>query len=57
MHKRNLVFLDTETTGLDPEKHEIIEIGGVIVRQIFENSNQPAFEVLEEFEYKVERLS
>lgn len=27
----NLLFLDLETTGLDPEKHEVIELAGMLV--------------------------
>lgn len=27
---KKLVFIDTETTGLDPDKHEIIELGVII---------------------------
>lgn len=27
---KKLVFIDTETTGLDPDKHEIIELGAII---------------------------
>lgn len=30
--KRPIVFLDTETTGLEYDKHEIIEIAGVSMR-------------------------
>ncbi len=45
-------FLDTETTGLDPEKHEIIEIGCVLV-QLKNTNGENVFEVIEEFEYKV----
>jgi DNA polymerase III alpha subunit (gram-positive type) len=52
MHKRYLAFLDTETTGLDPAIHEIIEIGGVIVKQIL-TDGKVTFEVVDEFEYKV----
>jgi len=29
--KRNLVFVDIETTGLEVERHEIIEIGAIVV--------------------------
>ena len=28
----NLVFVDTETTGLDPIRHEIIEIGIIVIK-------------------------
>lgn len=53
MKKRNLAFIDLETTGLDPEKHEIIEIGGIIVKQIHHENGQSELEVLEEFVMKV----
>lgn len=33
MKKHNLAFVDTETTGLDFDKHEIISIGCVIASQ------------------------
>jgi len=52
MKKHNLAFIDLETTGLDPEKHEIIEIGCLIVEQIEENGER-VFKVKEEFEIKV----
>ncbi|MBP6883721.1 MAG: 3'-5' exonuclease [Candidatus Pacebacteria bacterium] len=45
MRKHNLAFIDIETTGLDITKHEIIEIGCVIV--------SPGLEVIEEFELKI----
>lgn len=48
-----MAFIDLETTGLDPERHEIIEIGVIIVRQTFTADNQAVFEVIEELEYKV----
>ena len=45
MKKHNLAFIDIETTGLSPLKHEIIEIGCVLV--------SPDLKVLEEFELKI----
>ncbi len=53
MKRHNLAFIDLETTGLDPRKHEIIEIGGLIVKQIPEAGRGPALEVISEFEFKV----
>ena len=53
MRKRNLAFIDLETTGLDPDRHEIIEVGGIIVRQSVGPNGERLFEVIEEFEYKV----
>ena len=51
MKKHNLAFVDVETTGLDPEKHEIIELALVLVRQKGDKGNE--FEVIEEFEIKI----
>ncbi len=50
--KQNLAFVDIETTGLDPDKNEIISIGCVLVSQDWTKSS-PAFETLEEFELKI----
>jgi len=51
MKEQNLAFIDTETTGLKINKHEVIEIGCVLVRQ-------DTLEVIEEFDIKIkpERL-
>jgi DNA polymerase-3 subunit epsilon len=46
MKKRPLLFLDLETTGLNPGTHEITEIGAVLV-------SQPDFEVIKTYEAKV----
>jgi DNA polymerase-3 subunit epsilon len=48
MKKNNLLFLDVETTGFDPIKNEIIEIGAVLVAQ-----TDKGLEVLEEIDIKV----
>jgi DNA polymerase III alpha subunit (gram-positive type) len=53
MKKHNLVFLDLETTGLNPEMHEIIEIGCIIARQKDRVGKGPEIEKIEEFEIKV----
>ncbi|OGI92423.1 hypothetical protein A2933_00480 [Candidatus Nomurabacteria bacterium RIFCSPLOWO2_01_FULL_46_18] len=45
MKKHNLAFIDVEMTGLNPAKHEIIELGAVITT--------PELEVLEEFDIKI----
>lgn len=44
--KRHLVFIDLETTGLDVTKHEIVEIGCMIV-------NGDNFQIVEEYSAKV----
>lgn len=49
MKRFNLAFIDLETTGLDPEKHEIIEIGALIVKQ-------PELKIIDELDIKVKPL-
>lgn len=46
MKNHTLAFIDIETTGLLVEKHEIIEIGCVLVRQ-------NPFEIIDEFDIKI----
>lgn len=53
MKKHNLAFIDTETTGLDFDKHEIIELGCVIVAQTWEEGKPPSFEIVEELDLKI----
>jgi DNA polymerase-3 subunit epsilon len=51
MKKHNLAFVDIETTGLDSEKHEIIELAFVLVKQLGDKGQE--FEVIEEMEFKI----
>lgn len=51
MKNRNLAFIDVETTGLSLDKHEIIEIGCVLVSQ--DDNDESSFKKLEEFEMKI----
>jgi DNA polymerase-3 subunit epsilon len=51
MRKHNLAFIDVETTGTDPEKHEIIELGVVLVKQLGEDGTN--FEVMGEIDLKI----
>ena len=53
MKTHNLAFIDLETTGLDVERHEIIEIGCIIARQIPNEEKGPDVEIIEEFEIKI----
>lgn len=46
LRSRNLIFIDLETTGFSPQKHEILEIGAVKV----EHKNP--FNIIEEFCFK-----
>lgn len=48
-----LAFIDTETTGLDIQKHEIIEIGCVLVMQRTLENKSLEYEILEEFDIKI----
>ncbi|OHA59443.1 MAG: hypothetical protein A2589_01085 [Candidatus Vogelbacteria bacterium RIFOXYD1_FULL_46_19] len=55
MKKHNLAFIDVETTGFDPERHEIIELGCVVAKQSESTDNQGAkLQVLHELEYKIQ---
>ncbi len=58
MKKHSLAFIDLETTGLDPEKHEIIEIGCLIARQVAQPDGKQGakVEVIEDFEIKVKPI-
>lgn len=54
MKESILAFLDVETTGLDPQKHEVIQIGVVLAKQIPRDGNMgPKIEKIEEFEIKI----
>lgn len=59
MKESVLAFLDVETTGLDPQKHEVIQIGVVLARQFPREGNVgPGIELIEEIDMKIkpERL-
>lgn len=53
MKKHNLAFIDIETTGMDVDIHEIIEIGCVLVKQKRDEQENSFFEVIEEFDLKI----
>ncbi len=53
MLRRNLAFIDVETTGLDADIHEIIELGAVIVAQNGVEKGMPSFTVLSEIDLKI----
>lgn len=48
-----LAFIDTETTGLNVLKNEIIQIGCVLVTQKTNEDRSLSFETIDEFEIKV----
>lgn len=53
MRTHTLAFIDTETTGFYPDRHEIIELGVVLARQIEKETGGQAVELLGEYEYKI----
>jgi DNA polymerase-3 subunit epsilon len=54
MKESILAFLDVETTGLDPQKHEVIQIGVVLARQFERVGNiGPGIEKIEEIDMKI----
>ncbi len=53
MKKHTLAFIDLETTGLNPYKHEIIEIGCLLARQVPESGRGARLEFIEDFSIRV----
>ncbi len=53
MRTHNLAFIDTETTGMDPERHEIIELAVIIARQVERPGRGAKLELVEECEWKI----
>jgi DNA polymerase III alpha subunit (gram-positive type) len=53
MKLHNLAFIDTETTGTDPDRHEIIELAVIIARQVPRPGKGPSLEIIEECEWKI----
>ncbi len=51
MKNNDLIFVDIETTGFSPEKHEIIELAYILVRQ--KGGEGKEFEIIEEREFKI----
>jgi DNA polymerase-3 subunit epsilon len=51
MKKHNLAFVDIETTGFDPEKQEIIELGVVIAKPTSDDAT--AYEIVDELDIKI----
>lgn len=54
MKKHNLAFVDLETTGTNPEKHEIIEIGCIVVEQVPRVGRGPELKKIDELDIKVQ---
>ena len=53
MKLHNLAFIDTETTGTDPNRHEIIELAVIIAKQVPREGKGPKLEIIEECEWKI----
>jgi DNA polymerase III epsilon subunit-like protein len=53
MKSHNLAFIDTETTGTDPDTHEIIELAVIVVKQTPREGRGPKIEIIEECEWKI----
>ncbi len=53
MKSHNLAFIDTETTGTDPNLHEIIELAVIIAKQVPREGRGPKLEIIEECEWKI----
>jgi DNA polymerase III epsilon subunit-like protein len=48
-----LAFLDVETTGFDPERHEIVQIGIVLAKQNPRPGKGPELTIVEEIDLKI----
>lgn len=53
MKKRNLAFIDLETTGFNPTKQEIIELGCVVVEQVPQKGRGATLKVISELDLKI----
>ena len=53
IREKVLAFIDLETTGLDPARHEIIEIGCILAQQIPSDGNGPRLKEINSFDIKV----
>lgn len=53
MKGTDLVFVDIETTGLNPRIHEIIEIGVVRVSQLWQEGEKPVFSETSRWSVKI----
>lgn len=53
MKKHKLAFIDLETTGTNPEVHEIIEIGCIVAEQLPRPNRGPELKKIDELDIKV----
>jgi DNA polymerase-3 subunit epsilon len=53
MKKHSLAFVDLETTGTNPDIHEIIEIGCIIAEQVPRAGRGPELKKVDELDIKV----
>jgi DNA polymerase III subunit epsilon len=54
MKTQNLAFVDVETSGLNPDRHEIIELALIVARQIpAENGKRGKLEIIFEKDWKI----
>ena len=53
MKTHNLAFVDCETSGLDPDRHEMLELAVVIAKQVERVGKGPKLEIVAEKEWKI----
>ncbi len=53
MKTHNLAFIDCETSGLDPMRHEMIELAVVIAKQVERPGKGPKIEIIAEKDWKI----
>lgn len=57
MKKHNLAFIDLETTGFDPEKQDIIELGCIVAEQVPRPGKGADLKIISELELKIQPLN
>ncbi|MDQ5957500.1 MAG: polymerase subunit epsilon [Patescibacteria group bacterium] len=56
MKTHNLAFIDCETSGLDPDRHEMIELAVVLAQQVERPGKGPTLKIIGEKDWKIKML-
>lgn len=53
MKDQNLAFIDVETTGTNPDKHEIIELALILCKQVQREGKGPKLDIISKHNWKI----